>query len=435
VKHKSLHLHTHTHTHLSERHKPIHIMIIKRNVGYLMFAVLLLLMTSTANAVGLDKSEQERTRTKLTPLAYANQFANTMHYLSEMPSAFCAHMKNGVGHANKILSFLVTPSETPDDVSSCSVMRDIRLKIGGIVKEAEDVKKAECPFDTANPGAGDPFVLEMKEICNLVTPITVGNGRSSTSQLHRDLNQGICAEDESMKKIIADIQYGMCWRVYDNVANQRDFGCDFFDEAQKYVTNAIEALKKIQENNEKAWFGNYCDFVLWHTFESRTISLKKSNDRSPAIVERVGLSAYEAGIRVNDRIVAIIEPETPSTLPFGLLGPTPSEEVPIPDLEHLHDYINDQKRNSLVGADEWSRAQQRDNWRRWQVRVVLQRFSVPNENMSKKARKRLRSRESANRITSEPLPLSVFEEPQIINRFDEEEDSLELRSAWEEEDE
>ena len=173
----------------------------------------------------------------------------------------------------------------------------------------------ECPFTEQNPAANEKFAKDMEEVCALITP----NGNSVTS-LHANLQRGMCNEDgDDSMKIIADIQYGLCWRVIDNQVNGRDFGCPFFVASQKYIAGAVAALKKIEENNKKAWKANYCDFVLWRYNEYGTLSVEAAKNR--VRVSRVGVVPYESNIRKGDKITGIVEPGTGRTGPFGLLPP------------------------------------------------------------------------------------------------------------------
>ena len=331
---------------------------------------------------------------------------------------------------NQILSFIVKPDEMPSDFTGCMSMRDIRLTLPGVLREAKDVYQSDCPFTEANPNAGESFIVEMKEICNLIVP-----SGHSVSTLHDNLQRGMCSEDNSdnsMKKIIADIQYGLCWRVWDNEVNGRSFGCEFFEESQKYVKNIVESLEKIGENNEKSWNENYCDFVLWKQNEYNTLSFDEKVTNK-VVVSRVGIVPYNAGIRVGDTIVGLIEPEHESTLPFGILGPTPSKTIPITSTASLRTYIQSQKRESVAYSDEWSRNTARDLWRKWRVSVKIERdpaFGKPH--LSKKQIKRLRrSVNGVERIESERITLSAFEEPEVLNRFDAGDEEIEVRGAGE----
>ena len=99
-------------------------------------------------------------------------------------------MKQGAENVNRILAFVVTPDEQPADYASCMAMRDIRLILPGVLKEAMDVEKAECPFTEENPAANAKFAKDMEEVCALITP----NG-NSVSSLHANLQRGMCKED------------------------------------------------------------------------------------------------------------------------------------------------------------------------------------------------------------------------------------------------
>eukprot|EP00939_MAST-03C_sp_MAST-3C-sp1_P002977 g2977.t1 len=359
----------------------------------------------------------------MAPQAFASAFSDTLRFVVDIPDRFCRNMKRGKEHVDmieKITNFFWKPDKSPQEYGECRAMREINEHLPRVRKEAQDVAMAACPFEdnSGASGAREEWTEEMRDLCRFMGQ----EGSGITENIHDELTRGICSDDgagHGINKVIADITFGLCWRVVDNLSNDREFGCPFFEEAQHYIKSSLDILDKIAKENEKGYRDLYCEYVLWSFEGARTVSFGSRPEnmhhgpRNGEFVVRVSPRAFDLGFRVKDLVVAIVEEnDTVPATSLGriIFGSDGKKEVQKHKIHHHGDvakYVNEQKRISMSGSDHWSRQVARDLWRSWQVRLVVKSYDGDG---------------ASEEYETDPVPLGMLDSGGVfsggVTRFD-----------------